>query len=229
MRFRVHTEDPISAAPAFLAPDKVFITSLDGYIYCVHEERGTILWRFTTGEPISHAPVALDSTVYAITNQGNLFAVDAARGSEIWVAPGIRKYVAGNAKRLYCTDTRGNLAILDTASGSRLGTMAAAGLDFPVLNGQTDRIILASSAGRVQCFREASSPFPVVHYRDVVTKAKPAAKTPTPRPEEKTDPTPTPAPATDPFSDPFAPAGKAAPAPAPAPGAGVDPFAAPMP
>jgi hypothetical protein len=143
----------------------------------------------------------------------------------MWVAAGIRHYLAGNEKRLYCMDTRGNLAILDASSGSRLGTIAASGLDFPLLNGQTDRIILASGAGRVQCFREVNSPFPVVHYRDEATKTKAAPKTPTPaaKPDEKTDPTPTPA--GDPFADPFAPAGKAAPAPA----AGADPFAAPMP
>jgi hypothetical protein len=154
-----------------------------------------------------------------------LFAIDATQGTEMWVTPGLRGYVAGNDKRLYCTDTRGNLAILDAATGSRLGTLAAAGSDWPLFNVMTDRILLATSTGRVQCFREANLPFPVVHYREEATQATQPTKTPTAKPEEKTDPTPTPT--TDPFGDPFAPGGKAAPAPAPAPAAGADPFAAP--
>jgi len=227
MRFRLHTQDPISSAPAFLPPDKVFATSMDGYIYCVHENRGNVTWRFTTGEPISHSPVALGKMVYAITNQGNLFAVDAALGVEMWVATGIKGYVAGNERRLYCTDTRGNLTVLDATTGSRMGTIAAAAFDFPLINAQTDRIILASATGRLQCFREANSPFPVVHYRYEPAKTAQPTKTPTPKPEEKTEPTPTPV--GDPFADPLAPGGKAAPKAAePKPAeAGADPFAAP--
>ena len=165
MRYRMQAKDAIASAPAFLPPNQVFCTSLDGYLYCVNEQRGNVLWRFTTGEPITHSPVALGSTVYVITDRGTMFAINAKDGKEQWVTGGIRGYAAGNDKRLYCLDLGGNLTILETATGSRLGTIAVGQLDMPFLNVETDRIILASSTGLVQCFREANLPWPVAHMR----------------------------------------------------------------
>jgi outer membrane protein assembly factor BamB len=76
VRFRMEAKQAITSAPAFLAPDKIFVTSLDGYLYCVSESRGNMVWRFTTGEPISHSPVTLGDRVYVITDRGNMFAID---------------------------------------------------------------------------------------------------------------------------------------------------------
>ena len=227
MRFRMQARDSIAAAPAFLLPDKVVATSLDGYVYCLNEIRGNMLWRISTGEPISHAPVALGNQVYAITDRGNLFALDAASGVELWTATSIRSFLAGTPKRLYCMDTRGNLVLLDPATGSRLGTLPASQWDASFMNVQTDRIILASSTGLVQCLRESNQPFPLLHYWLPANKAAVPTKLPT-RPAEKTEPSTSPS--TDPFggaADPFAaPGAKPAEAPAAAPAA-ADPFATP--
>jgi outer membrane protein assembly factor BamB len=230
LRFRLEAKDSIDSAPAFLAPERVFATSLDGYVYCVHERRGNILWRFTTGEPISHAPVALIDTVYAITNRGNMYAIGADDGQERWLTAGIKKYLAGNETRLYVMDTRGNLTVLDRATGSRLGSLVTNRIDLPYMNVVTDRIILATSSGLVQCLRQSNIHWPVVVNESEL--ARPAAQKATPTPTR----TPTPPaagepmpPAADPFgADPFgAPAAKPAPMPMP-PAAGAaepDPFA----
>jgi outer membrane protein assembly factor BamB len=217
MRFRVEAKDTIDSPPAFLAPDLVFATSLDGYIYCFTEMRGTILWRFTTGEPISHQPVALVDTVYAITDRGNMYAINVEGGTEKWVAAGIKRYLSGNQNRLYCIDTAGNLAILNADSGSVIGTLPAHALDLQVLNVQTDRILVGTRGGLLQCLRETGSYWPVVHYGELKQK-KPAAQPRGDKPAAEGD-----KPAADPFAappaaDPFA-----------APPAGADPFAAPRP
>jgi hypothetical protein len=219
LRFRMRASDSITAAPAFLSPNKVFTASIDGYIYCLSEEKGNILWRFNTGEPITRSPVALGDKVFVITERGNMYAIDADSADERWVAAGMSDYLAGNEKRLYCRDVRGDLVILDAATGSRLGAVPAPQTDLPVLNTQTDRILLVSSTGLMQCFRETNRPFPVVHYliepRQKVVKAAP--KSQTQKAEEKTEPT------TD--ADPF---GSGAPKPAAKPAAeGADPFATP--
>jgi len=227
VRFRMEAKEAITSAPAFLAPDRIFVTSLDGYLYCVSESRGNMVWRFTTGEPISHSPITLGDRVYVITDRGNMFAIDTNTAVDQWVTPNIRTYISGNDQRLYCLDVRGDLVILDRASGSPLGTIAAGLLDVPILNTQTDRIILASATGLVQCFRESSRPWPTVHYLLEAPKrdAKPA-KTDAPKTDDKTEPMPKPE--NDPFgnsADPFgapAPAKPAAPAAPPA-----DPFGNP--
>jgi hypothetical protein len=230
MRYRVQAKDAIASAPAFLPPNKVFAASLDGYLYCVSENRGNVLWRFTTGEPISHSPVALGSTVYVITDRGSMFAINADDGKERWIQGGVRSYVAGNAQRLYCLDRGGNLIILETGTGSRLGSIPVGQLDMPFINVETDRIILASSTGLVQCFREANLPWPVAHLRNEAPQSSlPAVKTvTTPQPAGAAPPA---AAGGDPFgagADPFAPkpAGAAPPATPPA-GGEPDPFATP--
>ena len=86
LRFRMKATDAINSAAAFLAPDKVFINSIDGYIYCIGESKGNILWRFSTGEPIAHTPVPLGNTLYTISERGNMFAIDVETASERWVA-----------------------------------------------------------------------------------------------------------------------------------------------
>jgi hypothetical protein len=165
--------------------------------------------------------------VYAITDRGNMYAIDVEAGQERWIAGGIRSYVAGNADRLYVVDTRGNLTILDVATGSRIGTLITTRIDQPYMNVQTDRLILASSSGLIQCLRQADLKFPVVLN---MGELKPPEEKKTPIPT----PTPTPAPGGaapmpeggDPFgADPFAdpPAKPAAPGAAPAE-AEDDPF-----
>jgi len=227
LRFRMKATDAIESAAAFLAPDKVFVTSIDGYIYCVGESKGNILWRFSTGEPIAHSPITLGSTVFAISERGNMFAIDVETANERWVAAGIANYLAGNEKRLYCLDIRGNLAILDAATGSRLGSVPSVPADTPFLNSQTDRIFLVNSTGLLQCLRETSLPWPVVHYQiepqrkaTIALPKKPDEKSEQPKDNDPFGPAGgKPAGSTtDPFAEPAKPA--AAPR-----AAGADPFA----
>jgi outer membrane protein assembly factor BamB len=228
LRFRLEAKDSIESAPAFLAPERVFVTSLDGYVYSVQERRGNIVWRFTTGEPISHSPVALIDTVYAITDRGNMYAIDAEDGQERWLTSGIKRYVAGNESRLYVMDSRNNLTVLDRASGSRIGALMTDQIDVPFMNVVTDRVILATSTGMVQCLRQSDLHWPVVVNEAEL--ARPAAPTTTPTPTPTPVPgAPLPMPAgADPFgADPFGAPGKPAPAPMPPAGAEPDPFGAP--
>jgi outer membrane protein assembly factor BamB len=217
LRFRMHASDSIKSAPAFLE-DKIFAASYDGYLYCLDEKKGNVRWRFTTGEPMIQSPVALGDKVFVISARGNMYAIGADTSIELWGASGIADYLAGNDKRLYCRDIRGNLAVLDAATGRRLGTVPAPHSDIPVLNTQTDRILLVSSTGLVQCLRETDLPFPVVHY--MIEPQKKAAKAAPQAQGQKTD-------AKDqqmPDNDPFGPGGGK---PAAAPAASADPFAAP--
>ena len=219
LRYRMKAGDSIDSAPAFL-DDKVYATSIDGYIYCLGERKGNILWRFTTGEPISHSPIALDDTIYAISQEGNMYALDAKSAAERWITSGIKSYLAGNSKHLYCRDLRGDLAILDTATGTRVGTLTGVRADVPVLNSQTDRILLVHSSGLIQCLREINNPFPVVHYQ-IEPQHKATAKAPPKGEAKKTQDQQPPSQDT---IDPFAPTTPAKPAAPPA--AGGDPFGA---
>ena len=225
MRFRLEAKESIDAAPAFLAPNLIFATSRDGYVYCFTESRGTVLWRFTTGEPISLSPIALGDTVYAITDRGNMYAINVEDATERWVVGGMRNYLAGNDQRIYCQDVGGNLAILDVKTGALVGSLPAQSLDFPVINVQTDRIFMASTGGLVQCLRETGSIYPVIHFGELKKKKAPPVLKPGEKPADPAEP------GVEKPGDPFsAPAGQDPFAAPPAAGAGgaapaADPFA----
>jgi outer membrane protein assembly factor BamB len=214
LRFRMKATDALNSSAAFLAPDKVFINSIDGYIYCIGESKGNILWRFSTGEPIAHTPITLGNSVYTISERGNLFAIDVETASERWVAGGIADYLAGNDKRLYCLDVRGNLAILDTATGTRVGSVPSVPADMPFLNSQTDRIFLVSSTGLLQCLHEVNRPWPVVHFQ-IEPYIKPTVALPKKADQKASQPLET---------DPFGAPGGSKPA-----ASGADPFSDPKP
>jgi outer membrane protein assembly factor BamB len=232
MRFRLEAGDTIDSAPSFLAPNLILATSLDGYVYCFDERRGALEWRFTTGEPISHSPITLGDTVYAITDRGNMYAINVADASEKWLTGGIKKFLASNAQRLYCIDTSGNLVILDAKSGGPLGSLPTLALDMHYLNHQTDRILIGTRGGLIQCLRESTAYYPTIHFGEV--KARPAAPPKQGGRPIESEPAGD-SPASDPFSapagaDPFAapPAGGAKP-PEPMPPPAADPFATPAP
>jgi hypothetical protein len=231
MLFRLEAKDRIDSAPAFLPPNKIIATSLDGYIYAFHESLGGILWRFSTGDPIVHQPVCLNDTVYAITQAGGLYAID-PDGIEKWVTGGIRGFISGNADRIYCTDVAGNIIVLNAASGSRMASIIAPALNLRMINQETDRMIVGTQSGMIQCFREIARPWPEAR----ILRQPPLPRVKDDKPTKGKQKGGTAAPGADPFgapaagapTDPFGgtapPAGAATPAAA-AP-AGEDPFGA---
>jgi outer membrane protein assembly factor BamB len=224
LKFRVQAKDEVHSAPTFMSGGRLLMTSVDGYVYCIDEARGQIQWRFTTGEPITQPPVPIGTMIYAITDSGEMYAIDGDRAAENWLTSGIRQLLAGNEKRLYCSDATGNLAILDAKSGSRLGSIPAQGLNLRITNSQTDRILIGTASGLLQCIHERDLTWPMVHNQRE-TKAKGPAVKPTPaKPADGAAPAmpagadPFAAPGEDPFGE---KPGGAKPAPA------ADPFGAP--
>lgn len=143
---------------------RLFVTSLDGYLYCLHENQGSLLWRFSVGEPLASTPFALDGSVYAISELGNLYSIGVQSGREQWVQNGeFKNFVAGSQERLYCADDSGRLVVIDTKSGSRLATLDTEQWDVKLLNTISDRIYLATSSGRLQAWRESRNYWPLIH------------------------------------------------------------------
>ncbi|WP_425614062.1 PQQ-binding-like beta-propeller repeat protein [Anatilimnocola sp. NA78] len=224
IRFRIEAKDGIVSKPCFSPSGKLFATSLDGYVYCIDEVRGDVLWRFTTGEPIDISPVAIGDVVYAISREHNLYAINIADASEKWVVPGVGGFLSGSDERLYCTDVTGNMLVIDSNSGALLGSLPTSTMTLKMPNLQTDRIFLGQSTGFLQCIRQSNLKYPMAHY---LTDAKKKPKAPLPGAVQPGAPLLPPAGAVDPFADP-AP-GAPAPAPMPPPAGAVDPFADPAP
>lgn len=230
VKYRVETKDAVVSTPGFLAPDKLFATSQDGYVYSIREVRGGITWKFSTGESITHGPIGVRDTVYAIADSGTMYAIDAEGGTEKWTTSGIRGFIAASNDRLYCTDITASLVVIDARSGSRVASISAPELEVRMVNTETDRIVVGTPSGLLQCFREIDHKWPEIRLMRDGTSPKKAAKTAEKKEEGETaKPMAEEAPAgePDPFSRPPAGAKKPATPATPAaekPVPGADPF-----
>jgi outer membrane protein assembly factor BamB len=154
--------------PTFLLPGndrpaQFYVGTEDGYILCVDADKGSIIARFSAGEPVSQSPVVVQSRVYAVTDSNTLFCMDSMSMLELWAVSGIRQFLAGSANRIYVKDAYENLVVLDAKTGSRIGSIPMAGIDFVFSNHQSDRIYVGTSTGVLQCIRENKAYYPWVH------------------------------------------------------------------
>lgn len=69
----------------------LYVPSLDGNLYAVGGDDGSLQWKFKTGDSIDSSPVVdVNQNIYVSSNDGNLYAVDKA-GKEVF------KYQTNNA------------------------------------------------------------------------------------------------------------------------------------
>ena len=139
------------------------MASTDGYVYCIDEQNGNLVWRFSTGEPIIRSPVVVGDFVYVVTDENNLFRLSAADGLDEWTINGVSGILSVSGTRLYCLGRVGRMVIVDSASGSKLATLPTETLDVQYLNTLTDRVIVGTSAGIIQCLHEIQNHWPVIH------------------------------------------------------------------
>jgi len=238
IKYRLESRGAMHSRPAAWSP-MLYATSIDGIVYAIEESKGGIRWKQQLGEPIYKQPVAVTGAVLVIPEFGGMYCLDPATGEIRWHSPGLQQFVAASPTRIYAADSLGAIAILDTASGTRVGTLPVSGLTAKHVNSRSDRIYLVDDNCLVQCLHEPQLTRPALHTPPVTVQEKrpaPSAKRGA-APAEETPAAESPAaetpaaetPAEEPAGDnPFSPgdAGGADPAGAP-PADGANPFDAP--
>jgi outer membrane protein assembly factor BamB len=76
----------LKSSPA-VSGDKVYIGSLDGYLYALNVNNGNVDWKFETGGPILSSPAVSDGAVYFTSEEpttGALYKLDANSGAVLW-------------------------------------------------------------------------------------------------------------------------------------------------
>lgn len=154
-------------------PGKLWVAAASGFVFCLNERDGKLLWRKSLGEPISESPVLIEDSLYVTTRFGGMYRVNADSGETLWRLSGPTKFIAASAKRVYARDALGRLWYLDKETGSPLGQLDIAAFDFQITNGETDRIYLADKSGLIQCFREIDLEQPLYHVPVVTEIEKP--------------------------------------------------------
>jgi outer membrane protein assembly factor BamB len=165
IKYRVRALESIMAAPARLGRI-FFIGAMDGYVYAVDEILGSIYWEFSTGSSISQSPLAVGEGVYVVTDNQELFKLEAHSGisSPNWPRSikGIHRLIGAANQFIYAQDVTGNLVVLRADNGSIVHRLYV-GDGIHLLNAQTDRIFLVSRSGDIQCLRQINQIHPQFH------------------------------------------------------------------
>ncbi|MEM7314579.1 MAG: PQQ-binding-like beta-propeller repeat protein, partial [Planctomycetota bacterium] len=180
VKFRVEARSPIVEHAAYLAPDRLYATSRGGYLFCVVEKTGRMLWQFSAGEPIARAPVAIGKRVYIVTDSGVLMAVNAKTGLQDWQTRGISRVLTVSNDRLVCKGTRSNIVTVDLSSGSRMDSVSVSNADKYIANPYSDRLYVTTKTGRLICLKPQGAGWPTIHVipmtKEEIQAEKEAAK-----------------------------------------------------
>ena len=176
--YQLRADDAIVGQPAYQS-GVFYVTSLDGFVYAVDEDRGSVKWQVSTGASISQSPIFFGGFVYAVNDNNELFKFEAKFGQNApgWEKPrqGIAKIVGAGKKDIFALDKTGNLKVLSQASGAILSSVQFGTVNKVLPNSQSDRLYVANRQGMVQCIREVASPAPHFHSGEfgsvAVTKA----------------------------------------------------------
>lgn len=172
-RYRLQTNAEIVAQPSYLPPDPdvvgdsgvIYAVSKDGFVHAIRERDGASLWRFSTGEPIVQPAVVIGQHVYAATQPGGMYCLEAKSGKQVWWTPQAVQFVAASKDRVYASDKQGQMLILDAKSGARTATVTATAPLLKLVNAESDRIYLATETGLLQCLHETELSEPIRHLR----------------------------------------------------------------
>jgi hypothetical protein len=189
--YRLETAGSAIAKPAYAA-GKLYMVSLNGYVYCLEEMLGRLQWSRAFNEPISRQPLVVGKDLFVRGDYGGLWCLDAATGNTKWDRVGVEQVLGVAGGKVYVATARmTGLMALDIETGESSGqTQLNGGIHLvPLTNTMTDRIYLADDSGFIQCFRPLGGGEPVTHIDVAETDppvevaqpkapAEPAAKDP---------------------------------------------------
>ena len=165
IKYRIRANGPIVATPAKLGR-VLFFSAMDGYVYAIDEVVGSIFWEYSTGSSISQSPLAVDDSVYFVTDNEELFKVDSKSGTKPvgWPKsiPNIHRLIGAANELVYAQDPSGNLVGIRADTGAKAFSFFV-GDGLHLINSQTDRVFLVSHSGAIQCLRQTKQVHPQFH------------------------------------------------------------------
>jgi outer membrane protein assembly factor BamB len=159
IRYRLETPGTFTTS-AKMSNDMVYTVSSLGELYAIDPARGGQMWKYSTGFASYQPPAVIEGDVYVASVEPALHAVDTDSGDAKWHVRGISQFAAVTASRVYGIDRFGTLTVLDRASGARLARVSTDAALSAVPNDQSDRLILITESGLVQCFHELGADEP---------------------------------------------------------------------
>jgi outer membrane protein assembly factor BamB len=189
MRYRLETGADIVATPAYHQPS-VYVGSMGGDLFAMHELTGAQQWKYSTGFPITRSAAAVGERVFVTSGEPSLHCVNAKTGAGIWEAPHVKQFASVSKTRVYGVNDLGAFVVLDASTGATLAQEMTDRTMHALVNDQTDRIYLVSEEGMVECLHESGLKAPIYHNpkptpaKEEAKPAAPAASLPAKPPEK---------------------------------------------
>lgn len=175
--YQLRTDQSIVAPPTF-KDEIIFATSLDGFIYGLDADRGSIKWQISTGRSISQSPLPLRNFVFAINDDNELYKLDAKTGIEApgWETPkqNMERFLGAGKENLYILDRTGRLQVLSQNTGQTLSSVPFGTVDKILPNTLSDRLYVATRRGMILSVRETASTIPYYHSKEYVAPVETA-------------------------------------------------------
>ncbi len=160
VEYRLKTSAPI-VSQAAASGGRLFVGSLDGFVYGVNETTGQLDWDVSTGQGVLGSPVPFGNEVYVVSRANELYKINADLGTypEGWQVPirGVKQIAGFGVDTLYCINIRGRLIGIDRKTRALTKSVEGASVELVMPNGITDRMFFATSGGFIQCVHEIGS------------------------------------------------------------------------
>ena len=74
LRWSYQTGELVTSSPA-VADGRVYVGSVDGYVYCLNAADGSLAWRYKTGSGVWSSPAVADGKVYVGSYDGYVYCL----------------------------------------------------------------------------------------------------------------------------------------------------------
>jgi outer membrane protein assembly factor BamB len=162
MRYRLETGAEIVAPPSYHQP-YVFVASMEGELFAMHELTGLQRWKYSCGFPVTRAAAGVGDRVFVTSGEPALHCLNATSGIGVWEAPHVKQFAATSKDRVYAVNDLGEFVVLNAATGATLAKIRSDRPIHALVNDQTDRIYLVSAEGMVECLHEINLKEPIYH------------------------------------------------------------------
>ncbi len=137
----------VSYEPIVLG-QRMFVSSNFSDSVTAYDTRtGRKLWRFYTGGPVRFAPAAQNRRVYAVSDDGYLYCLDAETGQLIWRVNGgpSHRPILGNQRLVSSWPARGGVVLADGIAYFAASIWPSMGVFIHAVDAETGRIVWTNS------------------------------------------------------------------------------------
>ncbi len=152
-------------------PSMILVGNVAGFVVAINDQTGEVFWKYVTENPVIQRVVIIKDHVYACTQLGGMYCLDARNGQENWFATGIVQFIAESEGCVYGLNSRKEIAILERETGRVITTFPVMAFDFFLDNRETDRIYIGMKTGLIQCLHEVNQFQPLKHRENRIDLA----------------------------------------------------------